>query len=108
MKKNIHPTYYPEAKIISEGKVIFVTGATVPEIKVEIWSGNHPFYTGKQRIIDTENLAKKFEQRVAGADTSKVQSKKQKKLDRVKKTTKIDTGASKVTLKDMLKEFNSK
>ena len=43
MKSNIHPTYYKDAKVISAGKVIFTTGATVPEIRVDIHSGNHPF-----------------------------------------------------------------
>jgi ribosomal protein L31 len=36
MKSNIHPTYYKDAKVISAGKVIFTTGATVPEIRVDI------------------------------------------------------------------------
>lgn len=108
MKKDIHPKYYNDAKVISEGKVIFTTGASVPEIKVDIWSGNHPFFTGKQRIIDTENLAKKFTARAEGANVAKVQNKKQKKLDRIKKTTKVDTSSGKVTLKDMLKQMNSK
>jgi len=108
MKSNIHPTYYKDAKVISAGKVIFTTGATVPEIRVDIHSGNHPFYTGKQRIIDTENLAKKFEKRSHSINTSQVLAKKAKKIERVRKTTKIDTDSSKLTLKDMLKEMQGK
>ena len=35
-------------------------GSTQPEINVEIWSGNHPFYTGTQKIIDTEGRVDRF------------------------------------------------
>jgi ribosomal protein L31 len=67
-----------------------------------------PFYTGKQRIIDTENLAKKFEKRSHSINTSQVLAKKAKKIERVRKTTKIDTDSGKLTLKDMLKEMQGK
>ena len=64
MKKDIHPTWYPEAKVIHEGEVIMVVGSTQPEISVEIWSGNHPFYTGQQRLVDTEGQVERFMKRL--------------------------------------------
>ena len=54
MKKDIHPKWYPNAKVIVEGEEVMTVGATIPEINVEIWSGTHPFYTGTQRLLDTD------------------------------------------------------
>ena len=64
MKENIHPDWYPEAKVMHEGEVIMVVGSTKPEISVEIWSGNHPFYTGQQRLVDTEGQVERFMKRL--------------------------------------------
>ena len=44
-KSDIHPTWYPEAKVICNGEVVMTTGSTQPEIQVDVWSGNHPFFT---------------------------------------------------------------
>ena len=59
-KKEIHPKWYPEAKVFCDGKLVFTTGSTKPELFIDIWSGNHPFYTGSQKIIDTEGRVDRF------------------------------------------------
>ena len=59
-KADIHPTWYPEAKVVCNGEVIMTVGSTQPEISVEVWSGNHPFYTGTQKMIDTEGRVDRF------------------------------------------------
>ena len=64
MKEKIHPEWYPEAKVIHNGEVIMVVGSTKPELSVEIWSGNHPFYTGQQRLVDTEGQVERFYKRL--------------------------------------------
>jgi large subunit ribosomal protein L31 len=64
MKKDIHPTWYPDAKVICNGEVVMTVGATKPELHVEIWSGNHPFYTGQQRLVDTEGQVERFLKRL--------------------------------------------
>lgn len=64
MKKDIHPEWYPEAKVICNGEVIMTVGSTKPELHVEIWSGNHPFYTGQQRLVDTEGQVERFMKRL--------------------------------------------
>lgn len=64
MKEEIHPTWYPEAKVICNGEVIMTIGSTKPELSVEIWSGNHPFYTGQQRLVDTEGQVERFMKRL--------------------------------------------
>ena len=64
MKKDIHPEWYPDAKVFVDGEVVMTVGATIPEIRVEIWSGTHPFYTGQQRLLDTEGQVDRFMRRL--------------------------------------------
>jgi len=59
-KKDIHPKWYPDAKVICNGEVVMTTGSTQPEIHVDVWSGNHPFFTGTQKILDTEGRVDRF------------------------------------------------
>ena len=59
-KKNIHPQWYSNTKVYCDGQLVMVVGSTKPELNVDIWSGNHPFYTGSQRIIDTEGRVERF------------------------------------------------
>jgi len=62
MKKGIHPNYLPTKVTCACGNA-FVTRATTPEIRVETCSACHPFYTGRQRIIDTEGRVERYRQR---------------------------------------------
>ena len=82
-KSDIHPTWYPEAKVICNGEVVMTTGSTQPEIQVDVWSGNHPFFTGTQKILDTEGRVDRFMRKygMASSDSSeeKDKSKKEKK-----------------------------
>ncbi len=59
MKKGIHPEY-KEVKVICACGETFVTRSTKKVIKVDICSKCHPFYTGKQKIVDTEGRVEKF------------------------------------------------
>ncbi len=59
-KADIHPTWYPDAKVICNGEVVMTTGSTQQEIHVDVWSGNHPFFTGTQKILDTEGRVDRF------------------------------------------------
>ncbi len=59
-KSDIHPKWYPEAKVYCNGQVVMTVGSTKPELHVDLWSGNHPFYTGTQKIIDTEGRVERF------------------------------------------------
>jgi large subunit ribosomal protein L31 len=62
MKSGIHPKLVP-CKIICNGQVVLETFSNKPEIHVDVWSGNHPFWTGQQRFIDTEGRVEKFQKR---------------------------------------------
>lgn len=64
MKANIHPTYYENAKVRCACGSSFTIGATVPEIKLEICSNCHPFYTGKDKMVDTRGRVDKFKKRL--------------------------------------------
>ncbi|NIM07205.1 MAG: 50S ribosomal protein L31 [Armatimonadetes bacterium] len=64
MKEGIHPTYIPCRVVCACGNN-FLTRAIKPEIRVEICSQCHPFYTGQQKIVDTEGRVERFVQRYA-------------------------------------------
>lgn len=59
MKPDIHPEYVESTVTCSCGET-FTTRSTKPEIKVEICSVCHPFYTGKQRLVDTGGRVERF------------------------------------------------
>ena len=62
MKKGIHPQYM-EARVSCACGEIFVTRATKKEIRVEICSKCHPFFTGKQKLVDTAGRVERFQRR---------------------------------------------
>lgn len=64
MKENIHPTYYPTAKVICSCGATWLTGSTVPEIRTDVCSTCHPFYTGEQRIVDAAGQVERFMKRL--------------------------------------------
>lgn len=65
MKDKIHPKYFP-CKVYHNGEVVFTTGACVPEMHVEVWSGSHPFFTGKQTFVDSAGRVEKFQRKFGG------------------------------------------
>jgi len=95
MKKGIHPKYYTEAKVACVCGNTFVTGSTSPELKVEICSACHPFYTGKQKLFDAARRVEKFQAKVA-AKKGKVVKHASKTAKRATKAkTKADKKSSK-------------
>jgi large subunit ribosomal protein L31 len=60
MKKEIHPTYYPNAKVVCACGNTWTTGSTKEEIHTDVCFQCHPFYTGEQRIVDTEGQVDRF------------------------------------------------
>ena len=63
MKKDIHPQFHYDAKVTCSCGNIFTTGATKPALRVELCSKCHPFYTGEQRIVDTEGRVERLRRR---------------------------------------------
>ena len=70
MKKDIHPKYDIKTKATCACGAVFEVGSTMSEIKVEICSQCHPFYTGNEKIIDTAGRVERFNKRKAA--TAKV------------------------------------
>ena len=63
MKKDIHPKYFSDAKVICACGNTIETGSTIKEMKVEICSSCHPFYTGKKKSLDTTGRVDRFKKR---------------------------------------------
>jgi large subunit ribosomal protein L31 len=71
MKKDIHPKYHPKAKVKCACGNSFTIGSTREFLEVEICSACHPFYTGKEKIIDTLGRVQKFQKRLAKSQKKK-------------------------------------
>lgn len=85
MKAKIHPTWYPEAKITCACGNSFTLGATVPELRLEVCSNCHPFYTGQMKYVDTAGRVDAFRARVKKVSTKKVSKTEKRKLKRDKR-----------------------
>lgn len=83
MKKDIHPQYFSEAKATCACGNTFTVGSTKPELHVEICSACHPFYTGKEKLIDTAGRVDRF--RKMQTKKTEISAKKGAKKERVKK-----------------------
>ncbi len=85
MKAEIHPTYYPQARVICSCGNSWLTGSTVEEIRTDVCSACHPFYTGEQRIVDTagqvERFMKRLERRQSDAARRELLSKARAEAD---------------------------
>jgi large subunit ribosomal protein L31 len=64
MKEQIHPQYYTEAEVVCTCGNSWTVGSTVPEIRTDVCSACHPFFTGEQRIVDAEGQVDRFYQRL--------------------------------------------
>ncbi len=73
MKQSIHPTWNDNAKVTCACGNTFTTGSTLPEIRVDICSACHPFYTGTQKLVDTLGQVERFQKRTADAAVKKEQ-----------------------------------
>jgi large subunit ribosomal protein L31 len=68
MREDIHPKWYPEARVTCACGNTWTVGSTVPEIRTDVCSACHPFYTGEQRIVDTEGQVDRFMKRLRVRD----------------------------------------
>lgn len=106
MKQDIHPQYYPKAVVTCACGAKHVFGATKEKMTVEICSECHPFYTGKEKLVDTAGRVEKFKSRQKTAETKK-ETAKAKPVKTAKATTKKiltkKTAAKKATPKSSSK-----
>ncbi len=71
MKKEIHPKYYENAQVRCACGNVFNIGSTKELIEIEICSQCHPFYTGKEKMVDTAGRVEKFRKRLAKKQVKK-------------------------------------
>lgn len=91
MKQAIHPSYYPEAKVVCACGNSFVVGATAEELHVELCSNCHPFFTGKQKLVDTARRVDKFTKRAESKTATPLRSKRSKLAEKsAKRQLKVD------------------
>lgn len=89
MKTAIHPTYTHQAQVICACGHTFTTGSTQEELRVEVCSNCHPFYTGKQNLVDTAGRVDRFKRMTEKSGTGGgVLRSKRAKLD-AKKARKV-------------------
>lgn len=75
MKTEVHPAYFPQAKVTCACGRVFTVGSTKEAINVEICSECHPFYSGNDKVMDTAGRVEKFKARRAAASTKTKKSK---------------------------------
>ena len=98
MNKDIQPKVYKDCVITCACGNSYTVVSTEQVIKVDICSACHPFYTGKQKFVDTEGRIEKFQKKMEASKTTQP-SKKAKKAKKSE-----EKSGKKATLKDMLEE----
>lgn len=104
MKKNIHPQYNKvNVQCVCGNK--FQVESSIDKIEVEICAKCHPFYTGEQKIIDTANRVKSFNEKQKRANTYK-NTEKEKILNKEKIQEKKNLQSRPTSLRDMMQSLS--
>lgn len=88
MKTDLHPEYIEKAKVVCACGNTFTVGSTKAILNVEICSNCHPFYTGKEKLVDTTGRIEKFQKRLTGRSQGPKKTSKVRKAS-IKKSRKI-------------------
>jgi large subunit ribosomal protein L31 len=59
-KSEIHPQWFPTTTVLCDGKPLCFVGSTKPQLQIDMWLANHPFYTQSQVMIDSEGRVERF------------------------------------------------
>lgn len=100
MKPEIHPKYFSDCKVVCACGNSYTTGSILPEIRVDVCSACHPFYTGKEKFIDTEGRVERFKRKVDVA--TRVQEERKAKMAKKVEHKEVAQGVK--SLKDLLRE----
>lgn len=106
MKKDIHPEYHKDAKVTCACGNNFSVGSTQKELHIEICSMCHPFYTGKQKMLDTSRRVEKFQARLA--QKSKVSATRKGKKAKLAAKNKKKKNPARIIVKPAKKEAAKK
>lgn len=99
MKANIHPTWFAEAKVTCACGNTFTTGSTMEQIRVELCSNCHPFFTGQQKFVDTLGQVDRF---VKKTEVSKIKQAERAKIIEARKMKVVEQKKERPSLKDLL------
>lgn len=99
MKANIHPDWNDQTKVVCACGNTFTSGSTLGEIRVEICSKCHPFFTGQNRFIDTLGQVERFQKKT---EESKSKQEERKKILEARKMRMEKRQTDRPSLKDML------
>jgi len=116
VKEGIHPKYYPEAQVICACGNTWTVGATVPEIRTDVCSNCHPFFTGEQRIVDTGGQVERFMRKLERGEKMLADAEKRKamatspelsvmELELGSRAQKVLIGAGVKTVSDVLEKL---
>lgn len=97
--KAIHPEWNPEAKVTCACGNSFITGSILPEIRVEICSNCHPFFTGAQKFVDSLGQVDRF---IKKTESSKLKQIERKKIEEQRKQKIEVAKKERPSLKDLL------
>lgn len=105
MKEGIHPTYFPDTRIVCVCGNRDVVGSTKEEIHIEVCSNCHPLFTGEEKYIDTEGRVEKFvkKQKIQEERKKELEAKAEKKAQSTKASR--DKEERPKSLKEMLESF---
>lgn len=99
MKPNIHPKWYPAAKVSCVCGNTFTVGSTKEKIQVEICAKCHPFFTGEMKLVDTQGRVERFQTKQATAKALGYIKKKDRRKTEAEKEEKRPR-----TIKEMLRQ----
>ncbi len=99
MKQGIHPNWNSEAKVTCACGNTFSTGSTIDQIRVELCSNCHPFFTGQQKFVDTLGQVDRFVKKV---EISKVKQIERKKIMEAREAKGVQAKKERPSLKDLL------
>lgn len=98
MKKEIHPKYFNKTKVTCTCGNTFEVGSTAETLDIELCSKCHPFYSGKQKLIDDSGVINRYQNRLKkneGVAKERKGKKAKKAVSKAKKTAKAKTSSTK-------------
>ncbi|MFH0930121.1 MAG: 50S ribosomal protein L31 [Candidatus Moraniibacteriota bacterium] len=107
MKKDIHPKYNSEATITCACGNVITTGSMKPEMKIEVCSACHPFYTGKKRLVDSTGRVDRFKKRMEKSEKI-LADKMEKAKKKAEPAEKVAKPAKPVAKKKVAKKKTTK
>lgn len=109
MKAEIHPKYYSNARVVCSCGNTWITGSTKPEIRTDVCSACHPFFTGEQRIVDTagqvERFMKRLERRQSEGARRELELRVRKEADEAARKARARGGNAEAAAAEILAKY---